>query len=216
MTRYKKEFVNHKRRGNTDDTTSDPIPWTLYKLVIDWALNSSNILVWFWTISQWNCMARGANIDPLHFGNFTLGPDSIVVKYDDSKADKNAVRLSEKNIYANPDDWRLCFWTGLCIWISLRGEEQFKNNDRLFLNRKVKKGAEAANYGEQLVSLLNPHMEEVGNHMESNRLNAYSFRKGSATYSLSGTTVSPSLASVARRGEWTISQTLDVYWHFSR
>ena len=131
---YKKEFTVNKGKGNTDDNTSDPIPWTLYVLLLQWALDNNNIFVWFWTLAQWNCMARGASIDPLHFSNFTLGVDSIIVKYDDSKADKNAERLAEKNIYANPDDWRLCFWTSLCIWISLRGEDKFNNNNKLFLD----------------------------------------------------------------------------------
>ena len=49
-------------------------------------------------------MARCASIDPLHFSNFSLGVDSIVMKYNDSKADKNAERLAEKNIYAVPLD----------------------------------------------------------------------------------------------------------------
>ena len=211
---YKKEFTNAKKKGNTEDNTSDPIPMTLYVLVLQWALDTNNIMVWFWTLSQWNCMARSASIDPLHFGNFSLGVDSIVVKYDDSKADKNAERLSEKNIFANPYDWRLCFWTGLCIWISLRGEEKLKGNSKLFLTKGVKDGTASANYCEQLISVVAPHKEEVENHMEEKRLNAYSFRKGSSTYAVAGTTVPPSLNSIARRGEWSIGKVLDCYWHF--
>ena len=46
-------------------------------------------------------MARGSNIDPLTVHNFTLGTDSIICKYDDSKCDKSAERLAMKNVYAN-------------------------------------------------------------------------------------------------------------------
>ena len=101
---YRKEFVVNKSKGNTDDNTSDLIPWTLYILLFQWALDNNNSFVWFRTLTQWNCMARGALIDPLHFSNFTLGVDSIVIKYNDSKADKNAKQLAKKNIYANPND----------------------------------------------------------------------------------------------------------------
>lgn len=41
-------------------------------------------------------MARCASVDPLGFHNFSLGQDSLIVKYDDSKADKDGERLSEK------------------------------------------------------------------------------------------------------------------------
>jgi hypothetical protein len=76
-------------------------------------------------------MARSASIDPLHVGNFSIGTDSIIGKYDDSKADKNAERLSEKNIYANPFDWRQCFYTSIGIYTALRGESKMKDNPKL-------------------------------------------------------------------------------------
>ena len=52
-------------------------------------------------------MARSASVDPLHTGNFTLGADLIIIKHDDSKSDKNAERLSEKNVYVNPKNWKM-------------------------------------------------------------------------------------------------------------
>jgi len=54
-------------------------------------------------------MARCASVDPLGFHNFSLGQDSIIVKYDDSKSDKDGERLSEKNVYANTEHYYLCF-----------------------------------------------------------------------------------------------------------
>ena len=65
-------------------------------------------------------MARLANIDPLKLHNFRLGIDSITVKFDESKADKQAQRLAQKNVYAHPCDFRLCCFTGLGIHIALR------------------------------------------------------------------------------------------------
>jgi hypothetical protein len=210
---YKKEFTKAKKRGETDDTTCDPIPFSLYKLVLQWALEKNNVLVWFWTLAQWNCVARSASIDPLRFGNFKVGSDSIIAKYDESKADKDAERLAEKNIFANPFDWKLCFWTGLSIFISLK-KENYQNNKNLFLGRRAKEGTASSNYLEQLVTILQRHEEEVNEHMLAHRLNAYSFRKGSATYAVSGTTVPPPLNAVARRGEWSVGHVLDCYWHF--
>lgn len=88
---YKKEWTQAKKKGNVEEVSADPIPMPVYKLLLKWALDSNNIMAWYWTIAQWNFMARSASIDPLHFKNFTLGVDSIVGKYDDSsKADKSA------------------------------------------------------------------------------------------------------------------------------
>ena len=85
---------------------------------------------------------------------YSICPDSIVVKYDDTKKDKDVVRLSQKNISSNKNDWKLCYWTGLFIWIALRGEEQFKDNKKLWSSKNMNKGVASSNYMEQLVSLL--------------------------------------------------------------
>ena len=44
-------------------------------------------------------MARSADINPLKFDNFSVGPDLIVMKYDDTKKEKDAVRLLEKKSF---------------------------------------------------------------------------------------------------------------------
>lgn len=58
-------------------------------------------------------MARSSSIDCLGFHNFGLGLDSIIIKYDESKADKAGEKLSEKNVYAHTTDWKKCTWLAL-------------------------------------------------------------------------------------------------------
>ena len=79
----------------------------------------------------------------------------------------------------------------------------------------MKKDTAATNHGEQLMSLIQPHLQEVANHMDVLRLTAYSNWKGSTTHAVSGTTMPPSTTSIARRGEWSIGVVLDCYWHFA-
>ena len=74
---YKREVVKVKKLGNTDQTASDPISFELYRLFLRWSVEESNIFMWFWTLSQWSCMARCASIDPLSFHNFDVAQDSI-------------------------------------------------------------------------------------------------------------------------------------------
>ena len=54
---YKKEVSNERSKGNVEKETCNPIPYTLYHLVLNWALDANNIFVWFWTLCQWHCMA---------------------------------------------------------------------------------------------------------------------------------------------------------------
>jgi hypothetical protein len=73
--------------------------------LLHWAVAENNVFVWFWTLAQWNFMVQSASIGPLSFANFRTGTDSIIVKYDNSKMDKAGEQLSEKNLYANVNDF---------------------------------------------------------------------------------------------------------------
>ena len=214
LASYKKLVIDAKKKGLVDETSADPITMTLYQAILKWAVEANNVFVWFWTLAQWNCMARCASIDPLAFHNFKLGQDSIICKYDDQKADKTGEKLSEKNIYANPHDWTMCFWTGLRIYVAINCDA-LASHERLFLRENVKEGSASKRYCEQLLTLVDNHQAEVMAHVRPDCFNPYGLRKGSATHAVSGTTLPPSLPSIARRGEWSQGSVLDVYWHFA-
>ena len=216
LAAYKKKIIKGKKTGEVDEHGADPISVPLYERLLQWAIESNNVFVWFWTICQWNFMARSASIDPLAFHNFTLGTDSIIGKYDDSKADKTGDRLSEKNLYANPEDWRKCFWTGLGVYVALHHQDRLAKNERLFLSPGTKEGTAATRYCEQLMGIVGSHEEEVSLLIRLGHMNPYGLRKGAATHAVSGTTAAPSIPSIARRGEWSLGAVLDVYWHFAK
>lgn len=69
-------------------------------------------------------------------------------------------------------------------------------------------------FHEQIVGLVRANETAICPYMKVEKLNPYGLRKGAATHALAGTTAPPSIASVARRGEWTISTVLDCYWHY--
>ena len=214
LASYKKLVVDAKKKGTIDESSADPITVTLCQGILRWAIEANNIFVWFWTLAQWNCMARCASVDPLAFHNFKLGQDSIICKCDDQKADKSGDKLSEKNIYANPFEWTMCFWTGLGIYAAVNCDA-LASHERIFLKENVKEGSASKRYCEQLLTLVDNHKAEVMAQIRPERFNPYGLRKGSATYAVSGTTLSPSLPSIARRGEWSQGSVLDVYWHFA-
>jgi hypothetical protein len=113
LSAYKKKFAQAKKLGHVEEYSTDPIPTPVYRFLLRRAIEMNNMFAWTWTLLQWNCMARSASIDCLAFHNFGVGHDSIIIKYDDSKADKAGEKLSEKNVYANPIDWTMCTWLAL-------------------------------------------------------------------------------------------------------
>lgn len=212
---YKLLVTQAKKDGRVDERGADPISFTFYKLLLQWTIESNNVFLWFWTLAQWNNMARCASIDPLGFNNFKLGCDSIICKYDDSKTKKDGEKLSEKNIYANPTAYEQCFWTGMGVYSALNADKISSNAGKLFLTDGAKEGSAASRYQEQLLGLMKKKSEIVATHIRLEHANAYGIRKGSATYATSGTTSPPPIPSIARRGEWSMGPVLDVYWHFS-
>ena len=213
LAAYRKKFAQARKKGDVDEHSTDPIPLPVYRLLLRRSIETNNVFTWTWTLLQWNCMARSASIDCLAFHNFSVGLDSLVIKYDDSKADKTGEKLSEKNVYANPLDWTMCSWLAIGIYCFLN-QGNLVEDERLFLKKGTRDGAGSVKYHEQVVGLVRGMENSISPHMKYEKVNPYGLRKGAATHAVSGTTAAPSIPSIARRGEWSIGSVLDVYWHF--
>lgn len=83
----------------------------------------------------------------------------------------------------------------------------------MFLRKGTKEGAGSTKYHEQVLSLVKGREQTIMMYMKVDKVNPYGLRKGAATHAVSGTTATPSIPSIARRGEWSIGSVLDVYWH---
>ena len=82
---WKKENQTAKKDGKVTEQEADPITFPLYRSICHEAISRSSIFLWVFTVLQWNCMARSVNIDNLTFNCFSLGKDSIVIEYWDTK-----------------------------------------------------------------------------------------------------------------------------------
>ena len=171
---YKKKFAQARKKGDVDEYSTDPIPLPVYRLLLRRSIETNNIFTWTWMLLQWNCMARSALIDCLAFHNFTLGLDSLVVKYDETKADKSGEKLSEKNVYANPIDWTMCTWLGLGIYCCVF-QGNLLESERLFLKKGTKEGAGSTKYHEQVVGLVRGMESLISPHMKVGKVSAVSY-----------------------------------------
>jgi hypothetical protein len=109
----KKEKTKAKKRGVVEEKEADLISYELYRLLYKMTIQRGDIFVWACMDMQWARMARSIPIDDLTFVQVSLGTDSLVVEYCDSKSDQEGERISPKNCYANPFDYNVCIFTAL-------------------------------------------------------------------------------------------------------
>ena len=90
----KKEKALAKGQGDIDEHDADKIPFALFETICKWAIKTGNIMVWSFSVVQWNVMCRSVNVDPLGFHNLSRdgGSDSIVITYDYNKKDPTSER----------------------------------------------------------------------------------------------------------------------------
>ena len=210
---FKKETKQAKVMGDLDEENADPIPWALFVQICHWALLSGNIFVWVFSVMQWNCLGRSVSIDPLGFHNFLPGVDSIIVQYDNSKADQEGMKVTPKNCYANPFDPRVSFHLAIGCWLCLN-QEVFGTTEKLFLANGCEIGSAAARYSCSLRDMLKDKINEIQKFMDPKKCTSHGTRKGGAIQITTGTTHPPPIPSVAARGEWSIGQVLQLYWQF--
>ena len=197
----KKESQKAKKEGKVDEHEADPITFQLYQEICKTAIKKGNAFLWCFTVLQWNCMARSINISNLRFNSFSIGKDSIAVKYWDTKKDKTGEKTTPKNCYANPNNYVVCFNTALAVYLIIMDETFRDGRETLFLSPKAQESSASHKYCSQVKELFKKVIPDtVALYIRPNHANAHGIRKGSAVEVTSGTTCPPPPSSVAHRG----------------
>jgi hypothetical protein len=82
---FKKEIADACCHGNVDEKKADPISFSLFQMILVWAIERANIFAWVWTILLWNHMARSISIDLLALHNTLISEDHFVICHDLTK-----------------------------------------------------------------------------------------------------------------------------------
>ena len=205
-----------KENGQVEENEADAMPMPLFEYMCQSAVVAGNALWWVMSLLQWNLMARVQNIDNLSFASFSMGTDSIRVKYNQTKKDKTGQKTTSKNCYANPFNMYICLYTALAIYFSVMnttwvGDE---NVDFIFIRKGSKKGSASSNYCDYVRKWASRCKERITLFIRPDHTNAHGIRKGSATEATSSPETS--LPSVFHRGEWSLGVVLDIYWKFAQ
>ena len=210
---FRKQVAKAKGSGELEEMEADPIPIGLFVLICRWAVKQGNVMMWVWTVLQWNLLARSVNVEPLCFHHFKVFQDSIQVKYDSNKSDKSGENTTTKHLYANPTDPFVCCYLSFGIFLCLNAS-RYADSELIFRRTGTEKDRVASvNYCSQLKQIMKQKSDIVSSYIRVGHANAHGWRKGGATHATSGTTCPPPITSVARRGEWSMGKVLDVYWH---
>ena len=216
MNSLKKENQSKRKLGQVTEKEADPISFPLYRHICNTALTEGDIFVWCFTVMQWNCIARSINIGNLRFNCLSVGQDSCIVKYWDTKKDKTGDKTCPKNCYANPNDPNVCFFTSLGCYLAMNDETYTTSSkDTIFLSSDTKETSASQKYCRKLAIFLKKMILTVREFIRPDHANAHGIRKGSATKATSGTTCPPPPASVAHRGEWSLGKVFDIYWLYA-
>ena len=158
-------------------------------------------------------MARSINIDCIGFSSFKRGTDSIIVKYDDTKADKTGENCNNKNLYANPSDPTVCLFLSFGLYCASESSSLALMRN-LFIAVGAKLGRGAETFCHHLGLIVEKFEDCVSCFIRCDRANSHGIRKGGSRHASSGTTCPPSLVSVALRGEWSMGKVFDIYFKF--
>jgi hypothetical protein len=140
--------------------------------------------------------------------------DHIVCCYDDSKADKTGEKCTDKHIYANPLEPKVCSFQALGVYFSLESLH-FSKTENIF-QQEGHTTAASQRYCGQLAELFTRNAKNLKAYIRTDHANSHGIHKGSATAMTSGTTLPPPTSSIAAQGKWSLGRVLDLYWHLAK
>ena len=204
-----------KHAGQVEENDADEIPPELFELMLESAMEKGNHLMWAMSVLQWSLMARSQNIDNLVFRSFTMGSDSIRVKFNQTKMNPSGHKTTSKNCYANPHNVRRCMYTSLAVYFCKMNEtwSKEKSVDFIFIKRGANVSSASKNYSAYVKKWANENWEVILNFIRPGHVSVHSFRKGPATEV--STSPESSLPSIFHRGEWSLGVVQDIYFKFA-
>lgn len=171
-------------------------------------------MIWVFSLLMWHCMSRSINVGILSLSNFNVFNDCITIKHYTTKTEKTGEKINNKHCYCNAEEPCYNLFLALAVYFTLN-QLHFKESSYLFKKSDTEDKAGSNGYCSQLSELFASNSVALSCFIRAGHANAHGFRKGSSTHAASGTTLSPSITSIAKRGDWSLGKILDIYWKFA-
>jgi hypothetical protein len=220
MTAYldslQKERIAAKGRGELSEEEADPIRYPLFRVICEYSSAIGDAFLWFYTMLLWHCMARPINVDDITVNHFSMGVDSVIIKFNSTKKDKKGQRCSPKNCYSQPMDPTCCITTSMAVYLITTDNDWLSPLKKcLFINPGAKAGSASSRYNKAFSGMAKELSGKISEFVRLDHFDPYGLRKGSATHASTSTTAPPPTASIILRGEWSLGEVLDIYWKWA-
>jgi hypothetical protein len=187
-----------------------PLPFKLYQWIAAKLFESGETFAHLYLIISWNLMCRTVNTEQILLEHLEWDHDSLVVLFAKTKTDQESENPKDgKHVYANPLIPEICpilslgmyflsnpklVTEGSCLLFS--GSNQSKRFSRIIhdLLRTEEGKSACRQYG-----------------IPASDIGTHSIRKGSSTFTCSGSTAGPSISAICIRAGWSLGGVLDRY-----
>lgn len=185
----------------SDQEGKEPLPFGVYRATArSLLLSGHQDALWAhcFSVLCWNLISRAVNVAALRMARIKWLSDALGAFFAFTKTDQGGERPKHAfHLYANPFTPEICPVLALALRLMSFG---LNANGALFEGNQ-----QQSRFGETLKRHLSspalaPELEAAG--LKVSDLGSHSFRKGAATFALSGSTVGPSIMSVSLRAGW--------------
>lgn len=213
--------IDAKRRKNGETRApikegKEALPFDTYREICTGLLRSEkdwHLWAHCYMILSWNLMCRCNNTAFIRFDQIEWKGDALLIYFATTKADQTGERCKHPiHVYANPVTPAVCPVLALGLYLlhfgACKSGVLFGGN------------FQDARFGNILHDYLtsDPHckmlLENAG--LVAAELGTHSLRKGSTTYTSSGSTEGPSFNSICQRAGWKLGTVQDKYLRFER
>ena len=226
MTRFFKGLGNidasdtskPKEKASGCTQGKEPLAHPLYcDILKSYAYKSCCFMMSFF-ITTWNLICRCKQTSEITLSQLAVVNDSITVEFAGTKTDTDGQTSNTKeprHCYANPHNWRTCFFTWLGIYFlcnpTLHSScMQDGDADVKLFPAPDAKSTFSKGLQRDKGTFLKPVFESYGSTAAS-KSGVHSVRKGGATCVASASTNGPSMVSICQRCCWAIGGVLDRY-----
>lgn len=194
----------------------EPLAHPLYcDILKSYAYKSCCFMMLFF-ITTWNLICRGKQTSEIKLSQLAVVNDSITVEFAGTKTDTDGQTSNTKeprHCYANPHNWRTCFFTWLGIYFlcnpTLHSScMQDGDADVKLFPANDAKSTFSKGLQRDKGTFLKQVFESYGSTAAS-KSGVHSVRKGGATCVASASTNGPSMVSICQRCCWAIGGVLD-------
>ena len=211
----KKRSAREKQTGERDmEEGKLPMKFEVYKLLAEWFWSQGMLFELLYMVLTWNLCCRTNNTESIRMGHLGWFQDSLEIVFGVTKTNQDGQRREVRLIYANPFCPSICPVLILGLYLANSSVDFSDPSHPLFPG-----GNQASRFNNSLRTALSspgfvPILATFGQKPED--LGAHSLRKGAGTYLCSGSTASPSHASVCIRMSWSLGTTQERYLHYNK